>query len=150
MLKSRGFQPQRPPARDRTDEFKSFVLPRPVARMAGAADMARLAPALLAPIDHYKPAATDAAGARHMGKVAALGCVLCRRLGLGTTAAEVHHVREGQGGAQRASDFLSVPLCPEHHRGNSGLHGLGTRAFERRYGIDELGLLAETIAEITA
>lgn len=86
----------------------------------------------------------------HMGKVAALGCVLCRRLGYGETPAEVHHVREGQGGAQRASDFLTIPLCPEHHRGASGLHGLGTRGFERRYGIDELGLLAETIEALTA
>jgi len=96
-----------------------------------------------------RPVATTAAGERHMGLVAALGCVLCRRLGFGFTAAEVHHIRTGVGGAERASDFLTLGLCPEHHRGPTGFHGLGARAFERRYGIDELGLLAEEIALLT-
>ena len=39
---------------------------------------------------------------RHMGRVASLGCYLCRQLGYGETPAQVHHVREGQGMAQRA------------------------------------------------
>lgn len=81
----------------------------------------------------------------HMGRVAALGCILCRHLGNGATPAEVHHIRDGQGAAQRASDWLTVPLCPEHHRGESGLHGLGRRGFERRYRLGELDLLAMTI-----
>lgn len=81
----------------------------------------------------------------HMSAVAALGCAICRRLGLGETPSELHHIREGQGMSQRASDMLVVPLCPEHHRGATGLHGLGSRGFERRYGVDELGLLAETL-----
>ena len=82
---------------------------------------------------------------RHMSKVAAIGCILCRHFGYGVTPAELHHVREGQGMAQRASDFLVVPLCPEHHRGNSGLHGLGERGFYTRYRLSELDLLAMTI-----
>ncbi|HJV52831.1 MAG TPA: Ref family recombination enhancement nuclease [Noviherbaspirillum sp.] len=81
----------------------------------------------------------------HMNAVANIGCILCRHMDLGTTAAELHHVREGQGMAQRASNFLVVPLCPEHHRGASGLHGLGTRGFYTRYRLDELDLLAMTI-----
>jgi hypothetical protein len=85
----------------------------------------------------------------HKSRVAELGCAVCRRLGLGETPAELHHVREGQGMSQRASDFLVIPLCPSHHRGSEGLHGLGTRGFERRYGVDELGLLAETIEALT-
>jgi len=32
-------------------------------------------------------------------------------------------------------------LCPEHHRGNTGIHGLGRKAFERKYQITEEGLL---------
>jgi hypothetical protein len=80
-----------------------------------------------------------------MARVAALGCILCRHLGEGDTPAEIHHVREGQGGAQRAQDTLTIPLCPEHHRGPSGLHGLGTRGFYTRYRLDELDLLAETL-----
>jgi hypothetical protein len=45
----------------------------------------------------------------------------------------------------RASDWLTVPLCPEHHRGGSGLHGMGRKAFERVYKMSELDLLALTI-----
>lgn len=83
-----------------------------------------------------------------MGRVASLGCIVCASLGYGSTEAEVHHVREGQGMAQRASGFLSVPLCPEHHRGATGLHGLGERGFERRYRMDEMDLLAKTIERL--
>jgi len=81
----------------------------------------------------------------YMSGVASLGCILCRHLGHEGTPAELHHVREGQGMSQRASNFLVVPLCPEHHRGASGLHGLGTRGFQTRYKLDEMDLLAMTI-----
>ncbi|MDR2365851.1 MAG: Ref family protein [Zoogloeaceae bacterium] len=84
------------------------------------------------------------AAKRHLSRVAALGCVLCRHLGLGMTPAEIHHIREGQGMGQRASDFLTIPLCPEHHRGASGIHGMGVKSFERAYRVSELDLLAET------
>lgn len=87
---------------------------------------------------------TTAAEKRHMGRVAALGCILCRYLGYGHSPAEIHHLREGQGMAQRASHYLTVPLCYEHHQGASGLHGLGTRGFYTRYKLDELDLLAMT------
>jgi len=80
-----------------------------------------------------------------MGRVAEVGCILCRHLGYGQSPAEVHHIRAGQGAAQRADDMLTVPLCPEHHRGGSGLHGLGTKAFERTYRLSELDLLAMTL-----
>lgn len=82
---------------------------------------------------------------QHLSRVAALGCMLCRAQGIYDTPAEIHHPREGQGAAQRASDWLAIPLCPEHHRGASGLHGLGTRGFAARYKLDELDLLAMTI-----
>lgn len=87
----------------------------------------------------------SAAGRRHMGRVAGLGCILCRRLGWGATPAAVHHIREEQGMATRASDFLVIPLCHEHHQGGTGIHGLGTRRFERMYKVSELDLLAETL-----
>lgn len=44
--------------------------------------------------------------------------------------------------AQRNGDEMAIGLCPEHHRGNTGYHGLGRRAFERMYGVTELDLLA--------
>jgi len=84
----------------------------------------------------------------HMNRVAELGCVLCHHLGYGETPAEVHHLRHGQGMAQRASNFLTVGLCPEHHRGNSGLHGLGEKGFYTRYRLSELDLLAITIERL--
>ena len=90
------------------------------------------------------------AEARHMSRVAGLGCILCRHLGIVGTPAEVHHIREGQGAGQRASNWLTVPLCPEHHRGNTGLHGFGTRGFAARYKLDELDLLAMTIEALSA
>lgn len=90
-------------------------------------------------------AAKTAAAKRHHGKVAALGCAICRLCGHGPTPALVHHIRDGQGASQRAHDFLVIPLCPEHHQGDTGIHGLGTREFERRYKVTELDLLGETL-----
>lgn len=135
---------KRPPPRVRQYEGANPGTPRPVAR---GSSIVALLEAQAAPV-HRELVATSAEGSHYMGRVAALGCLICRRLGYGLIAAEVHHVREGQGGAQRAPDFLTVPLCPEHHRGPTGIHGLGPRAFERRYRIDELGMLAETIRQL--
>lgn len=50
----------------------------------------------------------------------------------------------------RASDYLTVPLCPEHHQGATGIHGLGRRAFERTYRLTELDLLAMTLEVLEA
>lgn len=83
----------------------------------------------------------------HMRKVAELGCCLCNILGYPGTPAQVqvHHIREGQGMGERSSHYLTVPLCPEHHQGASGIHGLGVKGFYTRYKLDELDLLAATI-----
>src|SRR5262245_27148974 len=88
---------------------------------------------------------STAAEKRHMDRVAALGCIVCAHLGTPDTPAEIHHIREGEGMSQRASNWMVVPACPEHHRGASGIHGLGVRGFERRYRLSELDLLAMTI-----
>lgn len=83
-----------------------------------------------------------------MAAVARVPCVLCAHLGYGESPALVHHVREGQGMSQRASNFLCASLCPEHHQGATGIHGLGTREFERMYKLTELDLLAMTIEAV--
>jgi hypothetical protein len=85
------------------------------------------------------------AAKRYLSRVAALGCILCRHLGRGETLAEIHHPKEWTGAAQRESDWLAIPLCPECHRGNEGLHGLGTKGFYTRYRLQEHDLLAMTI-----
>jgi hypothetical protein len=81
----------------------------------------------------------------HMNRVAAVGCILCDHLGYGATPAQLHHIREGQGMSQRASNFLVVPLCETHHTGNPGVHGLGEKGFYTRYKLSELDLLAMTL-----
>lgn len=41
----------------------------------------------------------------------------------------------------RRDDAPVIGLCPEHHRGNSGVHGLGAKGFEKKYGFDQQFLL---------
>ena len=78
-----------------------------------------------------------------MGRVADLGCAVCRRMGYPGTPAELHHKRAGQGLSNRASNWQVIPLCPEHHRGATGVHGLGTRGFAKRWGYGEDALLED-------
>lgn len=80
----------------------------------------------------------------YMGRAAELGCALCRHLGLGATPAEIHHPRSGVGMGKRAAHTDGIPLCYEHHRGNSGVHGMGRKAFERHYSITEQDLINQT------
>lgn len=65
---------------------------------------------------------------QHMQRVADTGCVICREL-LGVfNPCEVHHVAEG---SEPTNDFMTVGLCTEHHRGATGLHSMGVKAFCR-------------------
>lgn len=82
----------------------------------------------------------SAAERAYMGRVAQEGCIVCYCLGISGTPAEVHHLKAG-GGSKRASHFDTMPLCPEHHRGASGIHMLGQERFAQRYGVTELELL---------
>ena len=77
----------------------------------------------------------------HYDKVARLGCILCRQYGIKDTPAEIHHIRRF--GGLRANTEV-IPLCPEHHRGNTGVHGLGAKGFERRYNLTQEDLLTFT------
>ena len=72
-------------------------------------------------------------------KIARLGCILCSEvLGFEGTPSELHHIRR-HGNVRSASPV--IPLCPEHHRGNSGVHGLGHKGFANKWGITEEELL---------
>ena len=82
---------------------------------------------------------------QYKNKVSSLGCILCRHLGWGPTPACLHHVREGLGMSQRAVDWLSIPLCKEHHQGKTGIHSAG---FYARFRLDEMDLLAMLIQEM--
>ena len=82
---------------------------------------------------------------RHIYRVKALGCAICRNLGYGPTPADAHHIlRNGR----RRDDFHTIPLCAVHHR--SGVNNEQAvsrhpwkRAFEARYG-SEMSLLEQT------
>ena len=80
---------------------------------------------------------------RHMSRVAELGCAVCRRMGYQGTPAELHHPRRGTAAGRRSSHMSVIPLCPEHHRGNTGLHGLGTKEFPKHWGFTEDDLLED-------
>jgi hypothetical protein len=77
---------------------------------------------------------------KYYDKVADLGCILCRKLGYDGTPCEIHHIRR----AGRRSDAPVIGLCPSHHRGDIGVHGMGRKAFERHYQTTEEKLLAWT------
>ena len=81
---------------------------------------------------------TTKAEKSHMDRVASLSCVCC-----GAHGVHVHHLREGQGMSQRASNWLTIPLCPECHTGPNGIHG--NKSLMRIQKIEEIDLLARTI-----
>jgi hypothetical protein len=83
---------------------------------------------------------------KHYDNVARLGCSLCRYLGYGESPAHLHHIRR----AGKRDNAPVIPLCPEHHTGNGGIHGMGRRAFEKVYGVTEEELLEKTIELIYA
>lgn len=91
----------------------------------------------------------------HVSRVAELGCVACFvQAGIWGTWGEIHHIREGQGAAQRAGWFEVICLCVGHHRhddkqaGKIAIHGnSGYKAFTNNYG-SERELLNITLSNI--
>jgi hypothetical protein len=73
-----------------------------------------------------------------LSKVAALGCCVCK------APANVHHIRTGMGMGQRNDTYHTLPLCHFHHQGAQGIHTLGTKAWQAKYG-SETDLLAKVI-----
>lgn len=84
---------------------------------------------------------STAAEKRHMSRVAELSCACC-----GVTGVQVHHIRETLGMSQRASNWLTIPLCPSCHTGPKGIHG--DRTMLRIIKADELSLLADTLSKL--
>jgi hypothetical protein len=84
----------------------------------------------------------------HKGKVASLGCALCHHIygDHEPGPVELHHLRTGGWGK---GDYKTlIPLCVEHHRGNTGIHGMGTKAFERNYNTTQKELLQWTLERV--
>ena len=84
----------------------------------------------------------------HKEKLVALGCVLCHHLygphepGL----VELHHLRGGGWGKGGYKTLMG--LCYEHHRGNLGFHGLGSKGFVKYYGVTQQELLDWALRKI--
>jgi len=76
-----------------------------------------------------------------MNRVAELPCACCGEHGV-----QLHHIREGQGLSQRASNWLVVPLCPSCHTGPAGVHG--DKTMMRIHKLTELDMLADTIKKL--
>lgn len=84
----------------------------------------------------------------YKGRLVEIGCMICRTFGITDSPVELHHLRSGGWGK---GDYTTlIPLCPEHHRGNSGIHGMGTKAFERHYGVTQIELLNKAKGLINA
>lgn len=84
---------------------------------------------------------TTKAEREHMARVASLPCACCGQYGV-----QVHHIRDGQGMSQRASNWLTVPLCEGCHTGQYGVHGDKSRMRARKQ--SELDWLADTIERL--
>ena len=71
--------------------------------------------------------------------LAQLGCCICGQ------PAQIHHLIgvKYRGLGQKANDDQTIPLCMHHHTGGQGIHTLGKRAWELKYG-DQAELLKET------
>lgn len=70
---------------------------------------------------------------RHMQRVQALGCIICRIYRRQNTPAEIHHT---DGKTKPDAHKKVLPLCPPHHRipGNGYVSRAdGKRAFELEY-----------------
>lgn len=78
---------------------------------------------------------------KHMSRVAELPCVVC-----GAEPVEVHHILDGRTPGRRSSDWLTLPVCPEHHRGTHGIHG--TRQAWSMAKVSEMAALADTLNQI--
>jgi hypothetical protein len=77
----------------------------------------------------------------YLERIHSLPCVIClKRLGVKTYGCEAHHA----GDADERNDWAQVALCPEHHRGATGIHGLRRRGFHRMWKTNDVELLAWT------
>ena len=82
----------------------------------------------------------------HYGKLARLGCILCRQMQIreiDDSPTEIHHVRRFGG---KRANAEAIPLCAWHHRLDSrtSIHGLGHKGFTKYWGFSEEDLLEKT------
>jgi len=86
---------------------------------------------------------------RHKEKLVSLGCALCWHIHgpHEPGPVELHHLRGGGWG--RGGYKTLIPLDYNHHRGPDGIHTMGTRAWERNFGITQKELLDWALKRIS-
>ena len=65
---------------------------------------------------------------QYMNLVADQGCYICRQF------AEIHHNTKNRAYSKKSSNFDIIPLCPNHHRGQEGIHHIGVKEWESNHG----------------
>jgi hypothetical protein len=62
-----------------------------------------------------------------------MGCAICEM------PPQIHHLigYKHRGLSQRAPDDKTIPLCLNHHTGQDGIHKMGMRPWEEKYGTQE-------------
>jgi hypothetical protein len=139
MLRRTGFKPRKP---SRHEPASTEREPKPLAKVtrwgtAGATSGVA--------VPKQERAAGGKAEQEHKAALVELGCMVCRRLFpfLAPGPVELHHLR---GGGWGKGDWTTlVGLCVEHHRGDTGVHGLGTRGFVKHYGFTQADLLLDAM-----
>jgi hypothetical protein len=75
-------------------------------------------------------------------KLARYGCILCKQQEvrqLEDSPTEMHHIRRYGG---KRTNAPVIPLCAHHHRlGDTSIHALGHKGFEKYWGFSEEDLL---------
>ena len=72
-------------------------------------------------------------------RLAEIGCIICGQ------PPQIHHLIgvRYRGMGQKADDMYTLPICLHHHTGAAGIHTIGKRTWEAKYGTQE-ELLAKT------
>lgn len=81
---------------------------------------------------------------KHMERVASIGCIACRKLGIYDSPAEIHHIRNQTGMGKRSNNYFILPLCPAHHRNSNESYHYSPKKFENRFG-SQIKLLEEVL-----
>lgn len=93
---------------------------------------------------------TTKAEKKRNGLLSELGCALCFRIHgpHKPGPVQLHHLRGGGWG--RGGPETQMPLCWNHHDGPEGIHHVGTKLWEREFGVTQRELLAWTLARVPA
>ena len=72
---------------------------------------------------------------RHMNDVSELGCIVCRRQGLGYVPCEIHQIN---GKTKLDAHFQVIGLCFEHHRAGRDREPISRHPYKKRF-VDAYG-----------